>query len=469
MEYFDVVIHSKYVFLNNSELLECFLGIRNGVIAAISQSKLENAKRFIDTQEEMILPGTIDPHVHIMDTPFLDQIDPDRSKRERYESGTKAAAAGGVTTVIEHPVCTPPPYSAELVKERMDRARNKIYVDIAFFGAAGSDHLNEMEACAKSGIVAFKTFLHEAPPGRERDYEGLTAPNDADLYEIIKMLAEIDTLGAFHAENNSLIERNIKNFEKLDKVTPIYHCKSRPSIAEIESTLKILLFAKHFDAKVQICHISSPETIRFINEAKNRGVKVVAETCPQYLLLNENYLDKFGAYAKCNPPLRTEEERLEMWNLLIEGSVDTVGSDHAPHTIEAKEKGRDNIFKASSGFPGLETRLPLLFTKYREGKLELRRLVEVICENPAKIFKLFPKKGIIALGSDADLVMINPKKKYTISKEKMFTTVRDIAKVYDGWEVYGMPSKTILRGEIIYENGEIKGKPGYGKVLVPEE
>jgi len=467
MKDFDLVIHSKQVFLQNSTLKECFLGIRNGKIESISQSKLENTKDYLEAQDDIIIPGTIDPHVHIMDTPYLDQIDPEKTKRERYESGTRAAAAGGVTTVIEHPVCTPPPYSEKLVQERMQRAKGRIFVDIAFFGAAGSDHLDNMEACAKSGIVAFKTFLHEAPKGRERDYEGLTAPNDADLYEIIKVLAKTDSLGAFHAENNSIIENRIKYFEGLNKVTPIYHCKSRPPIAEMEDTLKILLFAKNLNAKVQICHISYPETIHMINEAKKKGVRVIAETCPQYLLLNESYLDKFGAYAKCNPPLRTEEDRKKMWDLLIDGSIDTVGSDHAPHPIEAKERGKDNIFKASSGFPGLETRLPLLFTKYIEGELGLKKLIEVLCENPARIFNLFPKKGIISLGSDADLVIINPKKKTRISKDKMFTTVRDIAKVYDGWEVYGVPSKTILRGKVIYDNEQIKGDANFGEVLKP--
>jgi len=456
MNNLDMIIKSKNVFIDD-RLIDCSIGIKEGKIASISKTELEKAKIIIDAKEKIVLPGTIDPHVHIRA--------PGHEERETFETGTKAAAAGGVTTLIEHPISTPPPHSPELVKRRMEIAKNQIVVDIAFFGAAGIEYLDDIIPCSKTGIVAFKTFLHEAPKGREKEFEGLTAPLDGDLYEVMKKIARTNLLAAFHAENNSIIKNQIKVFRDKGETSPIYHVKSRPPIAEIEATSKILLFAEETGARVQICHITTPRAVELINDAKRRGIDVIAETCPQYLLLNEEYLNKYGAYAKCNPPLRTEEERKAMWRLVNDGSIDTIGSDHAPYTREEKERGKDDIFKAPSGLPGIEQRLPLLFTKVKEGELALGRMVDLISRNPAKIFGLYPGKGTITIGSDADFVIIDPNKKEIISRDKMFTKVRDVAKVYEGWEVYGIPEITIVRGNVVFDNGEIKVSPGYGKII----
>ncbi|MEA1964377.1 MAG: dihydroorotase family protein, partial [Candidatus Aerophobetes bacterium] len=202
-----------------------------------------------------------------------------------------------------------------------------------------------------------------------------------------------------------------------------------------------------------------------VNEAKYKGVYAIAETCPHYLFLNEDVLNKLGVFAKVNPPLRSEEERQGMWEMVNNGSVDIIGSDHAPYTKEEKERGSEDIFTPPAGFPGLSTRLPLLFTAVKEGKMELDRMVELICENPAKIFGLYPKKGTIALGSDADFVIFDPDKKNVISKDKMFTKCRDSALVYNGWEVYGKPEKTIVRGKVVFDDGEITVSPGYGEIV----
>ncbi|NIN92170.1 MAG: amidohydrolase family protein, partial [Candidatus Aenigmarchaeota archaeon] len=338
-------------------------------------------------------------------------------------------------------------------------------VDIAFFGAAGMDHIEDILPCSKAGIVGFKTFLHEAPEGREEEFEGLTAPLDGDLYEVMKEIAKTDLLGAFHAENNSIINNHIRSFRREGKVSPIYHAKSRPPIAEIETTAKILLFAEETGARIQICHMSTPRAVELVNFAKEKGIDAVTETCPQYLLLTEEHLDKYGPYAKCNPPLRTEAERKAMLSLVNNGSIDTIGSDHAPFTREEKETGKEDIFRAPAGFPGIELRLPLLFTKVREKELSLDRMVDLISKNPAKIFGLYPRKGVIAVGADADFVIIDPNRREVISRDRMLTKARDVAKVYEGWEVYGKPETTIVRGNVVFEEGEIRVSPGYGEVV----
>jgi len=455
MKKYDLVVKSDNIFING-RLDDCSIGIKNGIITTISRDDLVGEK-VIDAKGKMVLPGTVDPHVHIRA--------PGHDERETFESGSKDAALGGVTTIIEMPISAPPPHSPEIVKNRMNIADKEVVVDIAFFGAAGTDRLDDIISCSKSGIVAFKTFLHEAPPGREKEFIGLTAPNTGDQYELMEKVAQTDVMIAFHAENNDMIKKNISKLRKQGKTSPIYHGRSRPPVVEIETAAKILLFAEKTGAKVEICHITTPEVVELVNEARYKGVDVVAETCPHYLFLNENALNKIGVFAKVNPPLRSEEERQGMWEMVNDGSIDIIGSDHAPYTKAEKERGNEDIFTPPAGFPGLSTRLPLLFTAVKEGKMELEKMVELICENPAKVFGLFPKKGTIAIGSDADFVIIDPENKGKISKDKMFTRCRDSALVYDGWEVFGIPEKTIVRGNIVFEEGKIIVSQGYGEII----
>ncbi len=455
MNRFDLLIKSDKVFIDG-RLINGYVGVKDGIIATISKEKLE-ADEIIDAEGKIVLPGTIDPHVHIRA--------PGHEERETFESGTKDAALGGVTTVIEMPISTPPPHSPEIVKRRMDNADKEAVVDIAFFGAAGIDCIDDIIPCSKSGIVAFKTFLHEAPPGRKEEFIGLTAPNTGDQYELMKKVAQTGVMIGFHAENNDMINKNIAILRSEGKTSPIYHGRSRPPVVEIETASKILLFAEKVGTKVEICHISTPDVVELVNKAKSKGVYAIAETCPHYLFLNENALNKVGIFAKCNPPLRSEEERLRMWELVNNGSIDIIGSDHAPYTKEEKERGSEDIFTPPAGFPGLSIRLPLLFNAVKEGKFELDRMVELICENPAKIFGLYPKKGTITVGSDADFVIIDPDKKGVISKDEMFTKCRESALVYNGWEVYGKPEKTIVRGRVVFDNGKITVSPGYGEII----
>jgi dihydropyrimidinase/allantoinase len=452
---YDLVIKSEKVF-TDGRLLNCNIGIKNGIIATISNEEL-NGKEVIDAEGKMVLPGTVDPHVHIRA--------PGHDERETFESGTKDAALGGVTTVIEMPFASPPPHSPEIVKNRMNVADKEVVVDIAFYGAAGTDYLDDVIPCSKSGIVAFKTFLHEALPGRAKEFIGLTAPNTGDQYELMEKVAQTGVMIGFHAENNDMINKNIARLRSEGKISPIYHGRSRPPVVEIETAAKILLFAEKIGTKVEICHISTPEVVELVNRAKSKGVYAIAETCPHYLFLNEDALNKVGVFAKCNPPLRSEEERLKMWEFVRDGSIDIIGSDHAPYTKEEKEKGSEDIFTPPAGFPGLSTRLPLLFTAVKEGKIKLDKMVELICENPARIFGLYPKKGTIAVDSDADFVIFDPNKNGIISKDKMFTKCRDSALVYDGWKVYGKPEMTIVRGKVVFSDGEINVSPGYGEII----
>ena len=407
MEKYDLVVRSNNTYIDH-RLISCNIGIKDGIIATISTEELQ-AEEVIDAQDKLVLPGTIDPHVHLRV--------PGNEYRETFLSGTEEAALGGVTTILEMPISSPPPYSPDIVYNRMALAEKDAIVDIAFFGAAGIDQKDSIIPCSKAGIIGFMTFTVKAPQGREQEFIGLTAPDTGDQYELMEILAKTDLITAFHAENNDMIKKNIARLRMEGKTSPIYHERSRPPVVEIETTSKILLFAEKTGAKVEIAHISTPEAAELVRKAKEKGVDVVAETCPHYLFLNEDALIKFGAFAKCNPPLRSEEKRIKMWEYLVDGYFDFVGSDHAPYTKEEKEKGDGDIFIPPAGFPGLSTRLPLMYTAVKEGRLKLEQMVRLICENPARIFGLYPKKGVL-MPDLIDLIIIDRIKR-KIDKDKI--------------------------------------------------
>ncbi|MDL2264114.1 dihydroorotase family protein [Synergistaceae bacterium OttesenSCG-928-I11] len=452
---FDLVIKNGAVFLDG-ELQKCNIGVKGEIVTTLTSDDIAG-ERTVDAGGKWVLPGTIDPHVHVRGPGF--------AERETFLSGTQDAACGGVTTFFEMPISSPPPYSPEIVKNRMDHAAPQVVVDVAFLGAAGIDKIDEIASCADAGIVAFKTFLHEAPPGRDAEFLGLVAPETRDTLRVMTEISKTGLRGLFHCENNELIQANIKALRAEGKTSPIWHERSRPPVAEIETTSKVLHFAEATGAKVEICHISTPRAVDMVIESRAHGVDVLAETCHQYLFLNTDALEKYGAFAKCNPPVRSEEERKKMWDYIKDGTLDFVSSDHAPYTYAEKTKDPENIFVPPSGMPGLSVRLPLMFTAMKEGKLSLSRLVDLLCANPAKCFGLYPKKGRIAVGSDADFVIVDPDRQDKIRHEESFSNCRDCNVMFDGWPVYGKPERTILRGRVIYENGQITAEPGWGKIL----
>ena len=397
--------------------------IDNGKIKAIKNSyQGQTAKKLIDATNKHIIPGTIDPHVHFRD--------PGHTERENFKTGSKAAAAGGVTTYLEHPISTPPPYSPEILKRRIDKAENNSVVDFAFYGAAGFDKLDHIEELAKSNIVAFKTFLQDPQPGREKEFIGLTMKDDGEIWAGFEKLAKTNKICAFHAENNEIIKFNIKKLKEDNKTNYLAHVLARPPITEILTVEKLIRLADYFKLKIEFVHISTVESVELIKSAKQKGQDIILETCPHYLFKTEADLKKLGPFAKCNPPLRSQTNRDGLWKYINDGTIDIIGSDHAPYLLEEKEKGLNNIFNAPAGFPGIEMRLPLMINAVLEGKLNFSRCIELLSENPAKIFNMYPQKGLIEVGSDADLVILDLNEKYEIRQENFYTKAKDIANIY---------------------------------------
>ncbi|MGI5891837.1 MAG: dihydroorotase [Bacillota bacterium] len=418
-----------------------------------------SADTVIDTKGLWVLPGVVDSHVHFRE--------PGRCDREDFYTGSLAAAAGGVTTVCEMPMAHPPVYSAEVLADRIKLAEEKSLVDIAFYGAAGFENRYELQKVLDAGIVAFKTFLHPAPLGREGEFKGLTVNDDGELFMMMQEAAKTDGRLMFHCENYRLIN-HMEAWLKENGVTDYsFHYKSRPNIAEVESVSTIIQFAKALGAKVGISHVSVPESCELVKNAQAQGVDIIAETCFHYLIFDDSYIDKFGPYAKCNPPLRSRMDVEGLWNYIADGTISMIGSDHAPFVKEEKEIGiTEPIWKAYSGMPGIEVMLPLLLQKVAEGRFSLAQMSALISENTCKNFGIYPQKGCIAEGSDADFVIIDLEQKYTLGKEDMYTKAKDINLLFDGLTVQGRPLYTILRGQILMKQGRVDvSKRGYGCYL----
>lgn len=464
----DLGIINGRVYVNG-EFTNVDIGIKDEKFTVLCErGLLPEADKVIDAKGKYVIPGGIDTHVHFRD--------PGHSERGTFYTESQAAVAGGTTTILEHPISVPPQYNKEILDNRKKVAEERQgVVDYAFFGAAGGQFPEEITEIAKEGIVAYKTFLHEAPEGRDEEFVGLTMAND---YEILVGMREVAKTGlplGSHAENNDIIQGLIKQYRSEGKVGPEYHCLSRPPISEYSTVQKMILFAKETGCVLDLVHISTPEAMQMAKEAKAQGQKIFLETCPHYLFLNEEELVKHGPYAKCNPPLRSKEIVEKLWDYVIDGTVDFIGSDHGPFLVEEKERGYEDIFVAPAGLIGIDVRLPLMLNEVSQGNrgLTLERVVQLCCENPAKDFNIFPQKGTIQPGSDADLVIFNLDETTIVDKENNYSAAREISRVYEGWELKCKLNYTIIRGKVVMKDGIVdpiadKTK-GWGKLVLRNE
>lgn len=456
----DVVIKNVKLY-SETGLIAAGVAVQDGKIVALAADEyLPAGEKTIDGQGKYLLPGGIDPHVHFRD--------PGKTERETFFTGTMAAAAGGVTTVCEHPISSPPPYSAALIQNRIKVAAAQAVVDFSFFAAAGADKLEHIPGVAGEGIVAFKTFFHEPPEGREEEFAGLTMANDAQIYAGFQAVARTGKILAIHAENNDIIAAEIKAHRAAGKVTGIDHAASRPPVSEVEAVAKVLCLAEACGTRVELCHISTPQAAELVKQAKAKGLEVYLETCPHYLFLTEEKLDELGPFAKCNPPLRSKVLSDALWDYINDGTIDIIGSDHGPFLAREKEIGFEDIFAAPAGFPGIDLRLPLLLNAVNNGQLTLDRMVELISTAPAKLYGLYPQKGAIRLGADADLVLVDLDAEFVVDRQQSYSKSRDTARVYDGWKLKGRAVMTMVRGRAVMENGRVDEKTAcWGRLVTP--
>ena len=412
-----------------------YIGVDEGKIISIKKTPI-SADKIIDIAGNIILPGLIDSHVHMRDPGF--------TYKEDFRTGTEAAAAGGFTTVLDMPNTNPPTNTVRSFKEKIDIAKYKSIVDFGLH--AGVNNPTEIKELAKLKPASFKIFMDL--------FEDKCLMN---LFCEISKVPEINgskTIFSLHAEDKGIVDRCTKKYKEI--LDPKIYATARPPYAEKIALSKAILMAKKYDIKLHVCHASTEKSLNMIKNAKIEGISITSEITPHHLFLDSSYLDKFGNFAKTNPPLRNVSDKV---NLIDLSKADIIGTDHAPHTIEEK---KENIWNAPPGIPGLETALPLLLTKVNNGDLSFKDIKRLLCENPAKIFNI-KNKGFIIEGMDADFVVIDMKKESIINPENFYSKAH--YSPFEGKKVRGLPIMTILRGMIVMDEGVVlknRGKNVYG-------
>ena len=431
--------------------------ITDGVIQAVGESLDIEDRRVIDGTGLILLPGGVDAHTH-MD---LD-VGVARATDDFY-TGTVAAAFGGTTTIIDHMAFAPSgkPLMYQ-VEQYHGLARDKAVIDYGFHGViqrVDEGILNEMAVLMEEGITSSKIYL---------TYDGKL--NDEEAFRVLRRAGEIGMVIAVHPENDGVVNFLRRDYKEKGCLSPEYHPKSRPVECEAEAVYRMLMLSRMAgDAPLYIVHLTNEPGLSSIKDARRRGQKnIFAETCPQYLFLDEALyrLPKAeGLKYIMSPPLRSKEHREALWRGVEDGAVDVIATDHCPFFYEKeKQLGKEDFTLTPNGAPGVEARLPLLFSEgYVKGRISLARLAELCCENPAKIFGLYPKKGCIAPGSDADLVLFDPKLKVRLTKTILHENTDYTP--YEGMELTGYPVMTISRGEIIVDKGRFLGGKGRGRFL----
>ena len=341
----DLIITGGRLVLE-SGVIEGNLAIKNGRIAAITAPGVKlSAREEKDAAGLLVFPGVVDPHVHFKE-PGPGRV------REDFCSGTKQAAAGGVTTTVEMPLSQPLVTSREAFAHKYEVAKPQVVTDYALWGLVPADELERIEELVECGCVAFKTFLSTDP-----DAPKLT---DYKLLEAMKVIRQHNRFIGFHAENPDIIDSTAEAMQKAGINGGLAHLQSRPDIAEIEAISRIALFAEETGCDVHICHLSSARARDVIQHARSRGVSMTVETLPSYLVLDDSDLERCGVFAKCNPPIRSKENQTALWEMLMNGEIDMLGSDHCPYTDDDRLKHNGDIWAVPPGLPGIELMLPLM-------------------------------------------------------------------------------------------------------------
>jgi dihydropyrimidinase len=458
----DVVIRNGTV-ATASEVMRCDIGIAGGRIAVLADH-LEGGRRSIDATGRIVVPGGIDSHVHLAQRgPMGPQHADD------FESGSIAAACGGNTSIIAF---------ANQFKGQSLRATVDGYLALAE-GKAIIDYGVHMIVSDPTPAV----LGQELPALVARGFSSLKVFMTVDAFklddrQILDVLATAQREGALvlvHAENHDVIGWLSDRLLAADQRAPKYHANARPPLAEREATERAIALSEVVQTPILIVHVSAPETIRRIEQARARGIKVFAETCPHYLLLSAEDLDRpglEGAKYMCAPPLRDKADLARVWAALERGVFDVFSSDHAPFCFDSAEgkklHGEHAPFtKIANGMPGIETRLPLLFSEgIQKGRIDLPRFVALSATNAAKIYGLYPRKGTLAIGADADIAVWDPEREVTISKSILHDRMDYTP--YEGMRVRGWPVMTLSRGEVVWDDGEVLGAAGRGKFLPRE-
>jgi len=453
---FDTIIANGQV-ATATDTYTADVAIEKGKIAAIGQSlPKESARETVDAAGKYILPGGIDVHTHL-DMPFGGTTSADD-----FETGTRAAAFGGTTTLIDFAI----QYKGQSLRTAFDtwmtKASGKAVCDYAFhciISEVADAQLQEMNALVREGVTSFKLFMA---------YPGVFMLDDASIFKVFRATAKNGGLICMHAENGNAIDVIVQQTLAEGKKAPKYHALTRPTTAEAEAVGRAIALAEMAGAPVYIVHLSCNDALEKVREARDRGLPVYAETCPQYLYLSLENMDVpgfEGAKYVFTPPLREKWNQEKLWSGLKRDHLQVVSTDHCPFCFkEQKELGKDDFTKIPNGGPGIEHRMSLIYSGgVAAGRFSVNRFVELTSTTPAKLFGLYPRKGTIAVGSDADVVVFDPNRKHTISAKTHHMRV-DYS-MFEGIEVMGMPDKVFSRGRMLVNGDQFVGRAGAGEFV----
>jgi allantoinase len=448
---------SADLFLRNARIVLEDREVEGGVVVSggriteiVPRGSNVSARETIDVKGRHLLPGVVDSHVHFNQ--------PGRDHWEGFRTGTMAAAAGGVTTVLDMPLnCTPPTIDVEQLERKIESVRGDAYVDYGLWGGLVDDNVAALAGLHGRGVVAFKGFMSSSGV----DYERL---DDDLIYASLLESRRVGCVIGLHAENEHVTARLSRELQAAGRIDRAAWPESRPPACELEAIRRACFWAGVAGGNLHIVHVSTADGVRAITEAKRAGVNVTAETCPHYLFFDQVAYERIGPAAKCAPPLRSREIVEELWGLVLAGEVDTIGSDHSPCSWDEKAPGMDNIWLAWGGISGVQTTLPVLLTEgvHRRG-LGLSNLMRMLAGRPARLYGLYPRKGAIRVGADADFAIVDLDRQWTLQADDLM--YRNRHSPFVGSTFLGRVDQTIVRGQTVYRDGEVTGQPGYGQLI----
>ncbi|TCO74803.1 dihydropyrimidinase [Marinisporobacter balticus] len=456
MKKFDTIIKGGTI-ITDMDSFKGDIGIKDGKVYQIESDLKDDAEKIINAEHKYVIPGGIDPHTHL-DMPFGGTYSSDD-----FNTGTIAAACGGTTTIVDFAIQSKGKTLEEAANTWRKKAEGKAVIDYGLHLAVtdmNEDVIKEIPFRIKEGYSSFKLFM---------TYDGLRVTDDVLMNTLI-VVSENGGLTGVHAENYYAIKYFTDKFKEEGKIEPKYHALSRPDLVEGEAAGRAIKLAKLVGAPLYIVHNSCEASTSEVKRAREEGYPIMGETCPQYLLLSyDNYEEPGfnGAKYVMSPPLRDKSNWPYMWESLADDTLQLVATDHCPFFMKQKEMGKDFFGKIPNGAPGIELRMALMYTYgVVEKKFDLQRFVQVTSTNAAKIFGMYPKKGTIAVGSDADIVIFDTNVEKTVKQEILHENVDYTP--FEGFKLKGYPETTMVRGKVIVENGQFVGEKGYGEFIMRE-
>ena len=394
------------------------------------------AREQIDARGLHVLPGAIDVHVHFREPGF--------SHKETWTSATQAAAVGGVTTVFDMPNTNPPTSDVGALLQKIEIAKRQAIVDFGIYGNISEHNLDQLKPMAEAGAISFKLYM-----GSENAL--VPCPPDGAILDAFEVLAGLGIRCTVHAENTPILMWRGHRLMKSGRSDAAAHLEQHIDIAAVEAVSRTAIFSEWTGCKVHIAHESTRHSLPHIRFAKDRGVDMTVETCPHYLFLSTDDGARLGPnFLRVKPPVREVGHAEPLWQALLDGTIDIISTDHAPHLPD--EKSRTSIWDCAPGFPGVETSMRLMLTEVSRGRLTLPQYVRMACAMPAKAFGLYPRKGVLAEGADADIVLVDMTRCEVIKANRLHSIGK--ATPYEGFEVIGAPVRTIVRGRTVAADGQ---------------